>query len=720
MTTGAARRTGVVAALAVLMTLALAVFGDGHAWAQAAPSGLAIAPTGNVILINKDLPDGAGGSNRWTIVANVGQNGDILNIAGLIRSGDGTPLNFVNCVTRPDSPCRRVTGDIDPACPVNLQCDIAAPCQDYAVNCPKTWLSVPDASVPLGFFVRDGAQQALATTLAVSPSAASAAPARPADGEDRASTVTTRLENFLTSKPVASERWSVALQIDNDSKRAIATGNVFLTDGSAPKFIYCTSRDGDNVPLFLATGARIPFDCLGTDRCTGDPASCRGDWAPIENVESVPSSFFLPPDGLQPATSINFSSCFFSPPPCVQSPSDPAPGGAGAARVQEDVCAIGDACAVDVSTCGRQSGKLVQRADGRCACEVSIADPECRPCSSAGEPCSIVVQTTDGCAGSSCPREEAAGICQIVSASGRTECVDEFVSPFQKCRGLDGSSCPGGTCCVDDAREGCETTSGDAFCGGLCVPGSSGSSCSAAPCPNGEIDRDQGEECDGDLLDGATCQTLGLGEGELGCSSSCRFDTSGCVGTPTPTPTGTSSPTPTPTRTPTPTPTPSPTAAQRTPTPVPTPTPTRTPTRTPTPTPTRKPTPTPSSTPSTECGNKECENIVESCTSCPGDCGQCCSFAPITERRDNGESFSTTYTIGAVDSFVFEGNPFDTDADRFIVRYGSQVYDSGCIFNQFGTGVFLFEPGVTQVEVEVIGGCANGIGSWSFRISCRG
>ncbi len=45
-------------------------------------------------------------------------------------------------------------------------------------------------------------------------------------------------------------------------------------------------------------------------------------------------------------------------------------------------------------------------------------------------------------------------------------------------------------------------------------------------CGNGILER--GEDCDGDDLGGATCESLGLGEGELGCTDSCTFDTSDC------------------------------------------------------------------------------------------------------------------------------------------------------------------------------------------------
>ena len=51
-------------------------------------------------------------------------------------------------------------------------------------------------------------------------------------------------------------------------------------------------------------------------------------------------------------------------------------------------------------------------------------------------------------------------------------------------------------------------------------------------CPNGTID--VGEDCDGTLLAGANCTTLGFDGGNLACSSICQFDTRGCFTNPTP------------------------------------------------------------------------------------------------------------------------------------------------------------------------------------------
>ncbi|GEM_PF-2115823 len=46
-------------------------------------------------------------------------------------------------------------------------------------------------------------------------------------------------------------------------------------------------------------------------------------------------------------------------------------------------------------------------------------------------------------------------------------------------------------------------------------------------CGNETIDN--GEQCDGQDLNGVTCQTLGYTEGELSCTSMCQFDTNQCI-----------------------------------------------------------------------------------------------------------------------------------------------------------------------------------------------
>ena len=62
-----------------------------------------------------------------------------------------------------------------------------------------------------------------------------------------------------------------------------------------------------------------------------------------------------------------------------------------------------------------------------------------------------------------------------------------------------------------------------------CSPGGSSSGDGAeAVCGNGILE--DGEECDGTDMGNATCASLGYGDGDLECTSECRMDTSGCTG----------------------------------------------------------------------------------------------------------------------------------------------------------------------------------------------
>ncbi len=78
------------------------------------------------------------------------------------------------------------------------------------------------------------------------------------------------------------------------------------------------------------------------------------------------------------------------------------------------------------------------------------------------------------------------------------------------------SSIAGWACVFDTAgiQGGSETDDGGADTGDKAV------------CGNGILE--DGEQCDGEDLGGATCETLGLGEGNLACTQSCTYDTSDC------------------------------------------------------------------------------------------------------------------------------------------------------------------------------------------------
>jgi len=87
------------------------------------------------------------------------------------------------------------------------------------------------------------------------------------------------LEDYaMVSKDVNGERWAMTYDLFD----GVITGNVFPTDGSAPKFVVCEVLDEDE-------SGNITADCKGADACTSCP--CLQGWTAIGQV-SLPGSFF--------------------------------------------------------------------------------------------------------------------------------------------------------------------------------------------------------------------------------------------------------------------------------------------------------------------------------------------------------------------------------------------------------------------------------------------
>jgi hypothetical protein len=90
----------------------------------------------------------------------------------------------------------------------------------------------------------------------------------------------------MLSKDVGGERWAIRY----DPGAGTITGNVFLTDGSDPKFVWC-ARVGDDGVLD-PRNVQISFSCDGADRCSSLPC-LETAWQHIADV-TLPGSFFLP------------------------------------------------------------------------------------------------------------------------------------------------------------------------------------------------------------------------------------------------------------------------------------------------------------------------------------------------------------------------------------------------------------------------------------------
>lgn len=154
---------------------------------------------------------------------------------------------------------------------------------------------------------------------------------------------------------------------------------------------------------------------------------------------------------------------------------------------------------------------------------------------SAGPACGNgVVEDSEQCdgndlGGSSC---ESLGF-----AGGTLMCTDNCT--------LDSSGCinEGGAVCGDGQLEGSEQCDGNDLGGETCMSlgfdmgqlacdqncGFDTSGCSNQGGVCGDNIVDPGEDCDGNNLDGESCQSQGFDAGVLACTLNCIFDTSGCM-----------------------------------------------------------------------------------------------------------------------------------------------------------------------------------------------
>jgi hypothetical protein len=535
----------------------------------AAETGVTFTPDRAAYLVNKDV-----GSDRWTIGLNVipGDASRFVNVTGNVFRSDGGPPSFVVCQVNVDS-----TGRLDdPASIFSFSCRGAEPCATTATECSgaRFWTLISDdVQLNAGFFLpgggvgsgsaaaqggatggcrgltclAEGFLRTMATTgsrlLAATRSAALPAQAR-AQSADRGATLAFDRSTYLVNKDLGNERWSIALNVkpvetgeDTTPRIQSVTGNVLKRDGSAPSFIYCTERT-DSQGSLADSGSEFRLACLGTNACGTSATECAQGWELINDDVALPASFFLPPGGLPapPQSDPDIfivgntgdpSSSLVSKDFTVQSSSQ-----AGVGTTLADACPVGSACTVArIGACDGVGGTVVDIGGFGCGCQVDDFD-SCVTCGAGAS----------GTCGGDCDfqvgRSTARGQC-LPASSDSNSCACAAIGAGKQqtvtgCNGALDSTCGSGSCCADDPRDGCNVTTGDVTCPGICVASScaAGEACGIClgrpTCPNGV--REGNEQCDGSDVP-RTCQDLGFGPGTVSCTQDCRFDTTGCSST---------------------------------------------------------------------------------------------------------------------------------------------------------------------------------------------
>jgi len=160
-------------------------------------------------------------------------------------------------------------------------------------------------------------------------------------------------------------------------------------------------------------------------------------------------------------------------------------------------------CAAKMPVCGDgivQDGELC---DGR-----DLRGADCASIGLSGG--TLACTASCGFDTSGCSQEARVPVCGDGSAEGSEVC-DGLDLRGQSCQGLLGQASGTLRCTIQCVYNASDCTTLVAKCGDNVVQGV--------------------EDCDGVDLRGDTCQSLGLGAGELGCTEGCTFDTTGCGAT---------------------------------------------------------------------------------------------------------------------------------------------------------------------------------------------
>jgi hypothetical protein len=484
------------------------------------PSGSTLSPDLQSYLVNKDL-----GSERWTINLNLYSQDpdDVINVTGNIFRSDGGPASFVECLVRDDS-----TGTLaDPASTFRLSCSGSDACTSTAESCARDgWTLISDdVPVPASFFLPPGglgtlpaAGGAARIRLAQAGWTPPRAPAvhrsllervtayvagalddfrrwvsarrdfdfafvRPPSafaqaGSGRGATLTPDRLNFLVTKDVGEERWSISYSLEPTvSEQGLVvnqvlsvTGNVYQPDGSPPSFVYCTINDGSTGTL-EDPESEFSFTCSGADACETTAAECASDWQLISNDIPLQASFFLPPQGL-PATPQSDPEILVigrtSDPPSIVVPL--GEGATTSLATPAGTCPQGETCVVaTLGSCTDVAGVVVEQEGFGCGCEIDEPSPDCIGCGGGatgqcGADCDYQVGGFTA-RGTCLPFDYESEECSCYAVGAGQE------QTVQGCGGVLEVSCPDGGCCADDPRGSCAELGGFVDCPGVCTVG---------------------------------------------------------------------------------------------------------------------------------------------------------------------------------------------------------------------------------------------------------
>jgi cysteine-rich repeat protein len=158
--------------------------------------------------------------------------------------------------------------------------------------------------------------------------------------------------------------------------------------------------------------------------------------------------------------------------------------------------------------CGKKCcAKGAKCKNGKCKCKSGLkkCGKKCVDLTSSAENCGTCGNACDegrACIDSQCTQCSVAAECPDPGFDcQRATCVDGFCGSVQA---------PEGTLCFNDE--------------GLC---DNGGTCIVSICGNDVLE--DGEQCDGSSLGGATCESLGFTGGTLACDGNCRYNTSNCT-----------------------------------------------------------------------------------------------------------------------------------------------------------------------------------------------